>query len=618
MTGSDRLGAEAPFRVHRVRPARGYLHGLRQPVLIADVSVDLSATDGTLMERVHALLDPHLPKAEAGRGDAGALSAEPGVAGLEILAELAARIEDAAGGLVAERARILLSSEAAPRDGARAGPRRHTGRLVLPTVSASLGIEAVKWLVGVTRLAEAGDPDLEAGIAAEIEATIDRLAPRAPMGLNSRSLIRAAHARDIPTIPLPGGVVQFGYGAGARLFRSTMTDATSAIGSHLSRDKRLANRMLAMAGLPVAEQRQVATIEDAVGVAAELGYPVVLKPADLDQGIGVFAGIESEAELRHAFESAARDSPSLVLERFVVGTDYRVNMLDGEVETVVARIPASVTGDGAATIRQLVDRENENPRRGTKRFSQLKVITIDADMERYLARSGLTPQSVPEPGRVVRLRGNANVSTGGVTAGVTGEIHPANVELCRRVARLFSLDIAGIDLICADISRPMAETGGIVCEVNAQPQVGITYPWVFETIVERYCTAGAGMRLGLWLSDTGGTAPEGALSRDGLLPALLDRARPFAIWASDAAEVGEAGLPVDRLHALAVGPWQGEARRLAGAVRLLTEHLRGPALIAADHPHAEAVAHAVGADRVERLADQGAVAARLRELLATG
>jgi hypothetical protein len=190
------------------------------------------------------------------------------------------------------------------------------------------------------------------------------------------------------------------------------------------------------------------------------------------------------------------------------------------------------------------------------------------------------------------------------------------------VARLFGLDIAGIDLICADISRPMAETGGIVCEVNAQPQVGVTYPRVFDTIVARYCTAGAGMRLGLWLSDTGGTAPQGALARDGLLPALLDRERPAAIWATDGADIGEAGLPVDRLHAVAVGPWQGEARRLAGAVRLLAEHLRGPVLIAADHPQGEAVAEAVsgvvGAGRVERLADHGAVAARLQDLLAGG
>jgi cyanophycin synthetase len=614
MTQTARLGrAAAPFRVHRIRPARGYLHGLRQPVLIADVSVDLAARDGALIERVEALLDPHLPPAEPGRGGAGELAAEAGVAGLQKLAELAARIEDAAGGLVAERALILLSSGA--------GARERAGRLALPTVSAPLGVEVFKWLVGVVRLAEAGDPDLASGIAAELETTLDRLQARAPLGLNSRSLIRAAHARDIPTIPLPGGVVQFGYGAGARLFRSTMTDATSAIGAHLSRDKRYANRILAMAGLPVAEQRPVGSLEEAERVAAELGYPVVLKPADLDQGVGVFAGIESVEELRHAHAGAARASSAIVLERFVPGTDYRVNMLDGEVETVVARIPASVTGDGAATIRQLVDRENENPRRGTKRFSQLKIITIDADMERYLARSGLTPDSVPERGRTVRLRGNANVSTGGVTEGATEAIHPANAELCRRVARLLNLDIAGIDLICPDISRPIAETGGVVCEVNAQPQVGITFPWYFETIVERYCTA-PGMRLGLWLSDAGGTAPEGALAREDLLPALLDRERASAVWSHDGADIGEAGLPVDRLHALAVGPWQGEARRLAGAARLLSEHLRGPVLIAADHPHGEAVAGAVrgavGADRVERLADHGAVAARLRELLTTG
>lgn len=611
MTQSARPGrAEAPFRVHRVRPARGYLHGLRQPVLIADVSVDPASTDGTLMERVHALLDPHLPPAEPGRGGAGDLAAEPAVAGLQILAELAARIEDAAGGLVAERARILLSAEA--------GPNGRAGRLVLPTVSAPLGIEAFTWLMGVLRRVDAQEAGLAAAIAGEIEATLDRLEPRAPSGLNSRSLIRAAHARDIPVIPLPGGVLQFGYGAGARLFRSTMTDATSAIGAHLSRDKRLANRILAMAGLPVAEQRPVATAEEAGRVAAELGYPVVLKPADLDQGIGVFAGIESAEDLRHAFESAARESGAIVLERFVPGTDYRVNMLDGEVETVVVRIPASVTGDGTASIRQLVDRENENPRRGTKRFSQLKVITIDADMERYLARSGLTPDSVPEAGRTVRLRGNANVSTGGVTAGVTDEIHPANAELCRRVARLFSLDIAGIDLICADISRPLAETGGIVCEVNAQPQVGITYPWYFERIVERYCPAGEGMRLGLWLSDLGGTAPEGAMPRDGLPSALLDRTRASLIWSCDGAEIGETGLPVDRLHAVAVGPWEGPARRLTRAVRLLSEHLRGPVLIAGDHPHAESVAQAVRSSRVERLADHAATAARLQDLLAGG
>jgi len=128
-----------------------------------------------------------------------------------------------------------------------------------------------------------------------------------------------------------------------------------------------------------------------------------------------------------------------------------------------------VVGDGQHTVAELVAIVNADPRRRAGHSSTLTRIRVDEAAELVLAQQGLTVESIPEAGQVVRLRTNCNLSTGGTASDVTDIVHPANAQVAQLAAQIFDLDVAGIDMLCNDITRPLAEQAGAIVEVNAAP-----------------------------------------------------------------------------------------------------------------------------------------------------
>ena len=82
----------------------------------------------------------------------------------------------------------------------------------------------------------------------------------------------------------------------------------------------------------------------------------------------------------------------------------------------------------------------------------------------------------PAEGEMVKLTLTGNMSTGGISIDRTFEAHPENIEIAEEAARMIGLDIAGIDFICPDITEPVRETGGAICEVNAAPGLPDAHP----------------------------------------------------------------------------------------------------------------------------------------------
>ena len=158
----------------------------------------------------------------------------------------------------------------------------------------------------------------------------------------------------IPVLTLPCDVYQMGWGRRSRLFRSSITDSTSAIATAWAKDKRATNALLRRAGMPVPAQTPVPSLVAARQAAQAWGYPVVLKPASLDQGVGVEADLPDEPALCAAWERAVRHGSPLILEQHIRGEDYRVYVVMGEVVAVAHRVPAQVTGDGVSTVAALV------------------------------------------------------------------------------------------------------------------------------------------------------------------------------------------------------------------------------------------------------------------------
>ena len=236
-----------------------------------------------------------------------------------------------------------------------------------------------------------------------------------------------------------------------------------------SQDKELTRTLLAESGVPVAEGRPVVDEADAWSAAEEIGSAVVVKPRDGNQGRGVSVNLTTREDVARGWRIAREHSSDVVVERYVPGGDYRLLIVGDRMVAAARRHPPTVTGDGRSTVRQLVDRVNEDPRRCGDHAGALSPIEIDAVALAVLAEQGLVPESVPPVEQTVLLRNNANLSTGGTAEDVTDIVHPDVAARAVEAARIVGLDIAGIDVVADDIAMPLEPQQGAIIEVNACP-----------------------------------------------------------------------------------------------------------------------------------------------------
>jgi cyanophycin synthetase len=310
--------------------------------------------------------------------------------------------------------------------------------------------------------------DLDAAVAALHETAQDYA-----IGTSTAAVLAAAHRRGIPSLRITddANLFQLGWGSKQKRLQATITGATSSIAVSLASNKQLTKTLLEQAGVPVPAGSTVTSEEDAQRVARRLGAPATIKPLDANQGKGVTTMCTTPEEVAAAFAHARRHGRHVIVERFLSGRDYRVLVTGNKIAAASWRRPPCVTGDGNATVRALVEIENRNPARGEGHANILTKIPLDRMAEDILARQGYTLDSVLPAGVSVDLRGNANLSTGGTAEDVTDLLPEETRDLCIRAARTVGLDVAGIDIVCDDISKPLREQNGGVIEVNAAPGI---------------------------------------------------------------------------------------------------------------------------------------------------
>jgi cyanophycin synthetase len=295
---------------------------------------------------------------------------------------------------------------------------------------------------------------------------VRKLADRHWLGPSTAAIVLAAEARTIPAIRLnEGNLVQLGYGSRARRIWTAETDRTSAIAEGISRDKNLTNSLLRACGVPVPEGRVVESAADAWEAARQIDAPVVVKPIDGNHGRGVFIGLTTQAEVEAAWAGAIQEGSGVLVERAVQGREHRLLVVSGKMVAASRGEAAYVTGDGRSSIAALIDSQlNSDPRRGETQDHPLNPVRIDSMVRLDLQHQGLTPESVPAEGVQVLIQRNGNMSVD-----ITDEVHPEVAAKAALAARIVGLDIAGIDLVAEDISRPLAAQRGAIVEVNAGP-----------------------------------------------------------------------------------------------------------------------------------------------------
>jgi cyanophycin synthetase len=290
------------------------------------------------------------------------------------------------------------------------------------------------------------------------------------LGPSTGAIVYAAMARNIPYRRLTeGSMVQFGWGSRQRRIQAAETDRTSAVAESIAQDKELSKELLHAAGVPVPVGRPVLSAEDAWAAACEIGAPVVVKPQDGNQGKGVAVNLNTREQIEAAYAIAFEVSDEVLVERYLPGHDYRLLVIGDKLIAAARRDPPLVIGDGVHNIRQLVERVNSDPRRGEGHATSLTKIRLDEVALARLADARLTPESVPARGQRIILRNNANLSTGGTATDVTADVHPEFAAQAVAAAQTIGLDIAGVDVVCDSVLRPLEAQGGGIVEINAAP-----------------------------------------------------------------------------------------------------------------------------------------------------
>lgn len=307
-------------------------------------------------------------------------------------------------------------------------------------------------------------------IGAEVE-ELRELRQALQPGPSAAAILAAARQRGIPAAHFAeGDLLILGQGKHMRRVWSTVTDQTSLLAADLVANKDLTVKLLEEFGVPVPRGGIAAREEEAVAIYRALGAPVVVKPLAGSHGRGVTVDLASEAEVRKAFHTAAAYDSRVRIETYVSGRQYRFCMVAHKLAAAAERIPAYVIGDGQHTVAELVRLANENPLRGEGHDKPLTRISLDEASLAVLAKQDLSPHIVPEVKRVVQIKETANISTGGTAVDVTAIVHPENILLAEHISRIVGLDVAGLDIIAPDITKPLRE-GGAVIEVNAAPGI---------------------------------------------------------------------------------------------------------------------------------------------------
>jgi len=299
------------------------------------------------------------------------------------------------------------------------------------------------------------------------------LCNNAALGPSTETIVKEAQARNIPWLLLSArAMVQLGYGVHQKRIQATLSSFSGILAVELACDKEGTKTILKDGGIPVPRGTVIQYLDELSAAIEEVGgFPIVIKPLDGNHGRGISIDVKTQQEAEEAYDlaSAASKTRSVIVERYYKGSDHRILVINGKVAAVAERIPAHVVGDGRSTIEELIEITNQDPNRGDGHANVLTKITIDKTALNVLEKQGYELTSILPQGAIAYLRATANLSTGGIAVDRTDEIHPENVWIAQRVAKLIGLDIAGIDVVTDDIRKPLKEVDGVIVEVNAAP-----------------------------------------------------------------------------------------------------------------------------------------------------
>ena len=256
-----------------------------------------------------------------------------------------------------------------------------------------------------------------------------------------------------------------------------MTSHDSYISPLIMENKVVTKKVLAKAGFNVPQSIEFTDVKSAVeNFPLFENRAVVIKPKSTNFGLGISIfqqGLTDRDDFAKAVEIAFREDKEIMVEDYLLGTEYRFFVLGDQTLAVLLRVPANVIGDGVHTVAELVAAKNAHPLRGDGSRTPLKKIALGDIEQLQLKEQGLTVDSIPAKDQLVQLRANSNISTGGDSIDMTDEMHASYKEIAVGISKAMGAAVCGVDLIIPDLKQPAEpslHSWGVI-EANFNPMM---------------------------------------------------------------------------------------------------------------------------------------------------
>lgn len=246
-------------------------------------------------------------------------------------------------------------------------------------------------------------------------------------------------------------------------------------------NKEITKKILSINKINVPKGYAVTTIEEANNLfnLNLLPKKLVIKPNNTNFGLGItiFKEGYEYSEYISSIKYAFKYDTTILLEEFIEGLEYRFLVIDDKVEGVLHRRAANVVGNGKNTIEQLIDLKNKHPYRGVNYQKPLECIEIDDGVLKTLKSNNLTIDSIPERNKIVYLRENSNISTGGDSIDLTELVDKSYFDKVLDATRALNVNISGVDVLIKDINQKASFDNFAIIELNFNPAIHIhCYP----------------------------------------------------------------------------------------------------------------------------------------------
>ena len=295
----------------------------------------------------------------------------------------------------------------------------------------------------------------------------------------TRAIVNEARERNIPVINLESyNLIQLGTGKFQKRIRDSVSSDTPLLAAENSVNTFLNTLMLANAGIPVAKTMKTGVPEEAIAFWKSLNKPVTIKSSKKTSQNCIFPALNDPEVINAAFVLCKNYSDEILVQEQIPGMIFRLLIIDNKFVAASLLQQPEIIGNGKDTIARLIEKLNEEQNRQPGKKGSLDVLQPSDDMLEVLSFHGFTLDDVPEKGVKIILSNNPAIQSGALPTDVTGIVHPLNRTIAERVAEINGLKVAGIDIICADISKPIEDNQGAVIGVDMAPDLRIhLYPW---------------------------------------------------------------------------------------------------------------------------------------------